>query len=446
MMPAPANQGQGGGGGALWGVLVPPMSGRWPDCIIEEGENRQVIPNHLCPYPPFNFPPKMVPNMGFPAGGFIDNPSEEVPSTYNGRSLFPLDACTKTLILQRMPNEKVHLEFTSRIDNEDPGTVMQLENATRTRSGLYLQKEFYSRAGLPKYWRNGGHLELVQGRECYWTPLTIPELKQYLILKGRPDLAEQVFLKKNSLRFIWYGDLRFIPVSHPFQNYPSVTGFFWNGLKYCLESEQPPNNAFQYARAIIKSIREHDYNSFFRIRANGRDRILAEISRRMLRAVGPVAAADQPTGVEPHPDQAAVGGGVEGQPQPEQLPALPVGAAHQPTGVEPHPDQEAAGSSVSAQPHQEHLPAGPAAAQGQVVGVGPQSNQGRAGVGGDGQSDQPTPPVNPGATPRTQVSDAAQTLVRGESRGRDGGPGGFRDARPGGFRRARRGVFRGVNY
>ena len=93
----------------------------------------------------------------------------------------------------------------------------------------------------------------------------------------------------------------------------------------------------------------------------------------------------QVVGAGPHSDQGAATGRVEGQPQPEQLSTHLVGAADQPTGLQP--------------------------------------DQGGAGAGGDGQSDQPTPPVNRGATLRAQVSDAAQTVVRGGSRGRGGGRG-----------------------
>ena len=235
-----------------------------------------------------------------------------------------------------------------------------------------------------------------------------------------------MFLKKNSLRFFSYGELRYKLVSDPYQNHPSVTGLYYNNSKYCLESEQPSKSARQYVRAIITTIRERDYNVDFTITTDARDDILSEMSTRI-----PAGGQGQLVGVEPQPHQGRAGVGVEGQPQPEQLSSLAVGAAHQPTGVETHPDQEAAGSSVSAQHHQEPPAAGPAGGQGQLVGVEARPDQGRAGAGGDGQSDRPTPPVNRGATPRAQVSDPAHTLVTG--RGGGGGGGVFGGAGRGGY-------------
>ena len=111
----------------------------------------------------------------------------------------------------------------------------------------------------------------------------------------------------------------------------------------------------------------------------------------------PVVEQGQPTGVEPHPDQAAVGGGVEGQSQPEQLPALPAGT------------------------------------QGQGR---PQPDQGRAGVDGEAESDQPTPLINRPAKPGGYLNNAANTpAALGEVRGRFRGGGGvvFGDAGRGGI-------------
>ena len=320
MMQAPAGPVQGGlpygGGGPLPGGLAPvPLSGRLPDCIVEERENGQVVivPEHLCPHPPFEFPPKTVPNTYFPAGGFFNNPSEEVPNTCNGRSLFPVDALRKTRILRQMPYGKIHLELTSTFNNEDPGRTIHLENATRTRSSVYLEKEFNSQIGLPIYGWNGGHLELVQGREYSWTPLNIAELVQHLRSKRLTVFEDQLVLRRNPLRFIWYGELRFKLASHPFQMHPAVTGFFLNGSKYCLESEQPPRNAFQYVGAIIKTIRERDYNASFSITRTARDEILSEISRRIESPAGPAAPQGQVVDVEPQPHQEAAGVGGDGQ-------------------------------------------------------------------------------------------------------------------------------------
>ena len=334
-----------------------------------------------------SFHRRRLPSIGFPAGVFFDIPSQEVPCTSNGRSLLPLDAPTKRWTLEQMPYGKPHLELTSTVNNEDPGTVIHLENAARTRSALYLQEKFYSQTGVPKYGRNGGHLELAQGRTYCWTPLNMEELAQYLRSKGRTDLASQVFLRRNRLPFFWFGELRFKFASRPFQTHPSVAGIFWNKFKYCLDSEQPPRNARQYAGAIIRTIRDRDYNANFSITPAARDDILSEISIRMPPA-GPAGGQGQVVGVGPHPDQGAATGSVEGQPEPEQLPALPVAAADQATGVEP--DQGAATGSVEGQPEPEQLPALPVAAADQATGVEPQPDQGRAGAGGDGQSDQPT--------------------------------------------------------
>ena len=240
-----------------------------------------MMPLHECLRRPYKFPPKTVPSIGFPAGGFFDIPNQEVPCTYNGRSLLWLDALTKRWTLEQMAYGKPHLQLTSTVNNEDPGTVIHLENIARTRSALYLQEKFYSQTGLPKYGWNGGHLELAQGRNYCCTPLNMEELAKYLREKGRPDLENQVVLRKDRLQFFWYGELRFKYASRAFQNHQSVTGLFLNNWKYCLESEQPPRTARQYAGAIITTIRERDYNANFSITPAARDDIFSEISIRV---------------------------------------------------------------------------------------------------------------------------------------------------------------------
>ena len=413
MIQAPTNQGQGGlpfGGGPQGvplvpgenpGVIIPlegegrrfPLSGILPSGIIVQSEILSgVLPDSFYQ----KFPAETLPrrDIGFRPGIRIsDLEDTPTPNTLNGDPVSGDSFAAKKRQFFEMKHRNRALEFCyQNPDQMYLGQVVEMNNVSFTKGGVYVQAKSYGRFNLPKY-HGGSHVEMFNGILYNWIPLTMEEFIQHA--KNQGCWTNDLQLSGKKVPFICHGQVVYRVVEQPLEKL-TTPAIIYNGTRYYMQSPQPAMNLPKQLPAL------------------------------------PVGAADQATGVEPQPDKGAAGSSVEGQPQPEpeQLSALPVAAADQASGVEPHPDQGAAKGSVAAQPHQEPLAAGPAAAQGQVVGVGPQPDQGRAGVGGDGQCDQPTPPANRGATPRAEVSDAAHTFRRG----RGGGPGPFRGVPRGGFR------------